>query len=107
IREGLTAIIAVKLRDPQFEGQTKAKLGNVPTRSFVQRVTNEKLAEWLEENPTEANKIVRKAVEASRARAAAKSARDAVRRKSGLSGAGMPDKLKDCSVRNPDEAELL
>jgi DNA gyrase subunit B len=107
IREGLTAIIAVKLRDPQFEGQTKAKLGNVPTRSFVQRVTNEKLAEWLEENPTEANKIVRKAVEASRARAAAKSARDAVRRKSGLSGAGMPDKLKDCSVRNPEEAELL
>jgi DNA gyrase subunit B len=107
IREGLTAIIAVRLRDPQFEGQTKAKLGNVPTRSFVQRVTNEKLAEWLEENPTEANKIVRKAVEASRARAAAKSARDAVRRKSGLSGAGMPDKLKDCSVRNPEEAELL
>ena len=107
IREGLTAIIAVRLRDPQFEGQTKAKLGNVPTRSFVQRVTNEKLAEWLEENPTEANKIVRKALEASRARAAAKSARDAVRRKSGLSGAGMPDKLKDCSIRNPEEAELL
>jgi DNA gyrase subunit B len=107
IREGLTAIIAVRLRDPQFEGQTKAKLGNVPMRSFVQRVTNEKLAEWLEENPTEANKIVRKALEASRARAAAKSARDAVRRKSGLSGAGMPDKLKDCSVRNPEEAELL
>jgi DNA gyrase subunit B len=107
IREGLTAIIAVKLRDPQFEGQTKAKLGNVPMRSFVQRVTNEKLAEWLEENPAEANRIVKKAIEASRARVAAKSARDAVRRKSGLSGAGMPDKLKDCSTRSPDEAELL
>jgi DNA gyrase subunit B len=107
IREGLTAIIAVKLRDPQFEGQTKAKLGNVPMRSFVQKVTNEKLAEWLEENPTEANRIVKKAIEASRARAAAKSARDAVRRKTGLSGAGMPDKLKDCSTRNPEEAELL
>jgi DNA gyrase subunit B len=107
IREGLTAIIAVKLRDPQFEGQTKAKLGNVPMRSFVQRVTNEKLAEWLEENPAEANRVVKKAIEASRARAAAKSARDAVRRKTGLSGAGMPDKLKDCSTRNPEEAELL
>jgi DNA gyrase subunit B len=107
IREGLTAIIAVRLRDPQFEGQTKAKLGNVPMRSFVQKVTNEKLAEWLEENPTEANRIVKKAIEASRARAAAKSARDAVRRKTGLSGAGMPDKLKDCSTRNPEEAELL
>jgi DNA gyrase subunit B len=107
IREGLTAIIAVKLRDPQFEGQTKAKLGNVPVRSFVQRVTNEKLAEWLDENPSEANRVVKKAIEASRARAAAKSARDAVRRKTGLSGAGMPDKLKDCSTRNPEEAELL
>ena len=61
IREGITAIVSVKLRDPQFEGQTKAKLGNVPMRSFVQRVTNERLAEWLEENPTEANKVVKKA----------------------------------------------
>jgi DNA gyrase subunit B len=107
IREGLTAIVAVKLRDPQFEGQTKAKLGNVPMRSFVQKATNAKLAEWLEENPAEATKTIRKAIEASKARIAAKSAREAVRRKSSLSGAGMPDKLKDCSTRNPDEAELF
>jgi DNA gyrase subunit B len=107
IREGLTAIVAVKLRDPQFEGQTKAKLGNVPMRSFVQKVTNEKLAEWLEENPTEANKVVKKALAAAQARVAAKNARNAVRRKTALSGAGMPDKLKDCSTRNPDEAELF
>ena len=107
IREGLTAIIAVKLREPQFEGQTKAKLGNVPMRSFVQKATNEKLAEWLEENPTEANKLVKKGVAAAQARMAAKNARNAVRRKTALSGAGMPDKLKDCSTRNPDEAELF
>ncbi len=107
IREGLTAIVAVKLRDPQFEGQTKAKLGNVPMRSFVQKATNAKLAEWLEENPAEASRVIKKAIEASKARLAAKSAREAVRRKSSLSGAGMPDKLKDCSTRNPDEAELF
>jgi DNA gyrase subunit B len=107
IREGLTAIVAVKLREPQFEGQTKAKLGNVPMRSFVQKATNAKLAEWLEENPAEATKTIRKAIEASKARLAAKSAREAVRRKSSLSGAGMPDKLKDCSTRDPDEAELF
>ncbi len=107
IREGLTAIVSVKLREPQFEGQTKAKLGNVPMRSFVQKATNEKLAEWLEENPTEANKLVRKGIAAAQARLAAKNARQAVRRKTALSGAGMPDKLKDCSTRNPDEAELF
>ena len=75
IREGITAIISVKLRDPQFEGQTKAKLGNVPMRSLVQKVTNERLAEWLEENPTEANKVVKKALAAAQARVAAKNAR--------------------------------
>ena len=107
IREGLTAIIAVKLREPQFEGQTKAKLGNVPMRSFVQKATNEKLAEWLEENPTEANRVVKKAIAAAQARQAAKNARNAVRRKTALSGAGMPDKLKDCSSRNAEEAELF
>ncbi len=107
IREGITAIISVKLREPQFEGQTKAKLGNVPMRSFVQKVTNERLAEWLEENPTEANKIVKKAVSAAQARVAAKNARNAIRRKTALSGAGMPDKLKDCSSRNADESELF
>jgi DNA gyrase subunit B len=107
IREGITAIISVKLRDPQFEGQTKAKLGNVPMRSFVQKVTNERLAEWFEENPTEANKVVKKALAAAQARVAAKNARNAIRRKTALSGAGMPDKLKDCSSRNAAESELF
>jgi DNA gyrase subunit B len=107
IREGITAIVSVKLRDPQFEGQTKAKLGNVPMRSFVQKATNERLAEWLEENPTEANKVVKKALSAAQARVAAKNARNAVRRKTALSGAGMPDKLKDCSSRNAAESELF
>ncbi|MFM7337980.1 MAG: toprim domain-containing protein, partial [Actinomycetota bacterium] len=107
IREGLTAIVAVKLREPQFEGQTKAKLGNVSMRSFVQKETNTKLEEWMLENPTEANRIVKKAVAAAQARIAAKNARNAVRRKTALSGAGMPDKLKDCQSGNPAESELF
>jgi DNA gyrase subunit B len=107
IREGLTAIISVKLREPQFEGQTKAKLGNVPMRSFVQKATNERLAEWLSENPTEANKAVKKAISAFQARVAAKNARNAIRRKTALSGAGMPDKLKDCTSKNAAESELF
>ena len=107
IREGITAIVSVKLREPQFEGQTKAKLGNVPMRSFVQKATNERLAEWLEENPTEANKVVKKGLAAAQARVAAKNARNAIRRKTALSGAGMPDKLKDCSSRNADESEIF
>ena len=107
IREGITAIVSVKLREPQFEGQTKAKLGNVPMRSFVQKATNERLAEWLEENPTEANKMVKKSLAAAQARVAAKNARNAIRRKTALSGAGMPDKLKDCSSKNADESEIF
>jgi DNA gyrase subunit B len=107
IREGITAIISVKLREPQFEGQTKAKLGNVSIRSFVQKATNERLAEWLEENPTEANKVVKKAISAAQARVAAKNARNAIRRKTALSGAGMPDKLKDCQSRDARESELF
>ena len=107
IREGITAIVAVKLREPQFEGQTKAKLGNVSMRSFVQRATNERLAEWLEENPTEANKVVKKAQAAAQARVAAKNARNAIRRKTALTGAGMPDKLRDCTSNNPGESELF
>ena len=107
IREGLTAIISVKLRDPQFEGQTKAKLGNVPMRSFVQKTTYERMGEWLAENPTEANKVVKKGLAAAQARVAAKNARNAIRRKTALSGAGMPDKLKDCSSKNADESELF
>ncbi|MBM3639095.1 MAG: type IIA DNA topoisomerase subunit B [Actinobacteria bacterium] len=107
IREGITAIVAVKLREPQFEGQTKAKLGNVPMRSFVQKSTNRFLAEWMDENPTEANRVVKKAVAAAQARLAAKNARNAVRRKTALSGAGMPDKLKDCSSSVAEESELF
>ena len=107
IREGLTAIISVKLADPQFEGQTKAKLGNVSMRSLVERATNEKLADWLEENPSEAKRIVQKAVQAARAREAARNARDATRRKSALDGAGLPDKLTDCSLEGPRECELF
>ncbi len=106
IREGLTAIISVRLSEPQFEGQTKGKLGNPEIKTLVQRATNEKLGDWLEEHPTEANKVVKKAVNAQRARAAAKQARDATRRKSALEGAGLPGKLADCSSRNRDECEL-
>ncbi len=107
IREGLTAVISVKLREPQFEGQTKAKLGNVSMRSFVQKETNTKLEEWLQENPTEANRVVKKAVAAAQARIAAKNARNAIRRKTALSGAGMPDKLKDCGSGDPAESEIF
>ena len=107
IREGLTAIISVRLRDPQFEGQTKGKLGNVSIRSLVERATNEKLGEWLEEHPTEANKIVQKSTLAARARVAARTARDLTRRKSALDGAGLPGKLVDCSSRDPRESELF
>src|SRR4051794_40290324 len=107
IREGLTGIISVRLRDPQFEGQTKAKLGNTSMRSLVTRVTNEKLADWLEENPTEANKITKKAIAASQARMAAKKARDVIRSKTLLDGAGMPDKLKDCTSKSREERELF
>ncbi|MCX7621718.1 MAG: DNA topoisomerase (ATP-hydrolyzing) subunit B [Acidimicrobiales bacterium] len=107
IREGLTAIISVRLRDPQFEGQTKGKLGNVSIRSLVERATNDKLSDWFEEHPTEARKIINKALSASRARVAARKARETIRRKSALEGAGMPDKLKDCATRNPGEAELF
>jgi DNA gyrase subunit B len=107
IREGLTAIISVRLTDPQFEGQTKAKLGNVAMRSLVEKTTNDKLADWLEENPAEAKAAVSKALQASRAREAAKSARDATRRKSALEGAGLPGKLTDCQTKNASEAELF
>ncbi len=107
IREGLTAIISVRLQDPQFEGQTKAKLGNVPVRSLVERATNEKLADWFEENPREANQIVQKGLLAQRARLAARSARDLTRRKSALDGAGLPGKLVDCSSRDPRVSEIF
>ena len=107
IREGLTCIISVRLADPQFEGQTKGKLGNVSIRSLVERATNEKMAEWMEENPKEAGQIVSKAVQAARARMAARQARDLTRRKSALDGAGLPGKLVDCSSRDARETELF
>jgi len=107
IREGLTAIISVRLRDPQFEGQTKSKLGNTSIRSLTERTTNQKLTEWLEENPREASQIVQKSTQAARARLAAQGARDLTRRKSALDGAGLPGKLADCSSRDPRESELF
>jgi DNA gyrase subunit B len=107
IREGLTAIISVKLRNPQFEGQTKTKLGNTEMRSQVEKVTNEKLGDWLEEHPTDSRLILAKVTQAARARLAARQARDLTRRKSLLESASMPGKLADCSSRNPDEAELF
>ncbi len=106
IREGLTAIISVKLRDPQFEGQTKGKLGNTSMKTLVQKATNDRLAEWFEENPAEANRVIKKAQQAQVARVAARKARD-VARKSATFGGGLPGKLKDCSSKNPAESELF
>ena len=107
IREGMTTIISVRLSEPQFEGQTKSKLGNVEIRSLVQKATNERLSEWLEEHPAEAKLILQKSLNAQRARIAAQDARKSARRKSALDGAGMPEKLKDCSSQSPEESELF
>ena len=107
VREGLTAVISVKLTNPQFEGQTKTKLGNSEAKTFVQRVMNEKLGDWFDAHPTEAKNITQKAIEASRARIAAKKARENTRRKSIFESAGMPDKLKDCQSNDPSECELF
>ena len=106
IREGLTVIISVRLRDPQFEGQTKSKLGNVSIKSLVEKATGQHLKEWLEENPVEAKRVIQKSLQAARARIAARTARDATRRKSILDGAGLPGKLTDCSSQEPRESEL-
>ena len=107
VREGLTAIVSVRMGDPQFEGQTKAKLGNTEMRSLVDRATTVHLARWLEEHPNQAKAIVAKATHAAKARSAAKSARDLTRRKTALDGVGMPDKLADCGSRDRDSAELF
>jgi DNA gyrase subunit B len=107
VREGLTAIISVKVAEPQFEGQTKTKLGNPPVEGFVQAAVNKALAEFLEENPAEGKQIITKAVQASRAREAARKARDLTRRKSALENSTLPGKLADCSVRDPALAELF
>ena len=106
IREGLTAIISVRVAEPQFEGQTKSKLGNVSVRSLVEKATNEKLREWFDENPKEAKAVVIKASQAAKARIAATQARQTIRRKSALDGAGLPGKLADCQSKDPSESEL-
>jgi DNA gyrase subunit B len=107
VREGLTAVISVKLQDPQFEGQTKTKLGNPPIEGLVKETVNRKLGEFFEENPGEAKRIVGKAVDAARARQAARKARDLTRRKSALENSTLPGKLSDCTVRDPALAELF
>lgn len=107
VREGLTAVVSVKLTNPQFEGQTKTKLGNSEAKTFVQRVMTDKLGDWFDAHPGEAKNIIQKAIEASRARLAAKKARENTRRKSIFESAGMPDKLKDCQSSNPEECELF
>ena len=108
IREGLTAIISIKLGEPQFEGQTKTKLGNTEAKGFVQRVVNDRLGAWLEQNPAEGRDIVRKAQAASQARLAARKARDLARsRKDLFGGGGLPGKLSDCQSTNPEECEVF
>jgi DNA gyrase subunit B len=106
IREGLAAIVSVKVKEPQFEGQTKTKLGNTEVKSFVQRVSNEWLADWFERNPTEARTIVNKSVQSAQARAAARKARELVRRKSAGDLGGLPGKLADCRSNDPVRSEV-
>ncbi len=107
IREGLTAVISIKMGEPQFEGQTKTKLGNTEARTFTQKVLYDQLGNWLESRPTEAREIIRKAIQASHARLAARKAREATRRKGLLEGGGMPGKLRDCSSRNAEVSEVF
>jgi len=107
VREGLAAVISVKLQNPQFEGQTKGKLGNPQIAGFVEATVNQRLSEFLEENPTDARQIVSKAIAASRARQAARKARELTRRKSALESMSLPGKLADCSIRDPASAELF
>ncbi|WP_225732938.1 MULTISPECIES: DNA topoisomerase (ATP-hydrolyzing) subunit B [unclassified Pseudoclavibacter] len=107
VREGLTAVVSIKLGEPQFEGQTKTKLGNTEAKAFVQKVTGEQLADWFDRNPQQAKDIVRKGMQASQARLAARKAREATRRKSVLESGGMPGKLKDCSSKNAEICEIF
>ncbi len=106
VREGLTAIVSIKLAEPQFEGQTKTKLGNTEAKSFVQRVVNEHLRDWLDRNPGEAKEVINKATQAARARIAARQARDLTRRKSLLESTSLPGKLADCQSADPARSEI-
>ncbi len=102
VREGLTAIVSVKMEEPQFEGQTKTKLGNTEAKSFTQKIVNDQLGEWFEKNPAEGRDIVRKGIAAATARMAARKARDLARNRKGLlGGGGLPGKLADCQSTNP------
>lgn len=107
IREGLTAVISVKLSEPQFEGQTKTKLGNTEAKAFVQKVVGDKLGDWFDRNPAQAKNIIRKAIDAATARLAARKARETARRKSVFESAAMPDKLKDCTSKDPSISEIF
>jgi DNA gyrase subunit B len=107
IREGLTAVISVKLSEPQFEGQTKTKLGNTEAKTFVQKVVGEQLVDWMDSHPNEARDVVRKSIQAAAARMAARKAREATRRKGLLESGGMPGKLRDCQSNNPAECEIF
>jgi DNA gyrase subunit B len=107
VREGLTAVISVKLSEPQFEGQTKTKLGNTEAKAFVQRITGDFLGDWFERNPNQAKEIIRKSLQAATARMAARKARETARRKGLLEGGGMPGKLKDCQSKDPSVSEIF
>jgi DNA gyrase subunit B len=107
VREGLTAVISIKLGEPQFEGQTKTKLGNTEAKSFVQKVTGEHLSDWFERNPVQAKDVIRKALQAAAARLAARKAREQTRRKGLLESGGMPGKLKDCQSKDPSLSEIF
>ncbi|WES63611.1 DNA topoisomerase (ATP-hydrolyzing) subunit B [Microbacter sp. GSS18] len=107
IREGLTAVISVKLSEPQFEGQTKTKLGNTEAKAFVQKVVGDQLGDWFDRNPAQAKNVIRKAIDAASARMAARKARETARRKSVFESAAMPDKLKDCTSKDPSISEIF
>lgn len=107
VREGLTAVISIKLGEPQFEGQTKTKLGNTEAKAFVQKVVGDQLGDWFDRNPIQAKNIIRKAIDAATARMAARKARETARRKSVFESAAMPDKLKDCTSKDPSISEIF
>lgn len=107
VREGLTAVISIKLGEPQFEGQTKTKLGNTEAKAFVQKIVGDQLGDWFERNPAQAKNVIRKAIDAATARLAARKARETARRKSVFESAAMPDKLKDCTSKDPSISEIF